>query len=95
MKTKFQLLILVVILAVAVPTTTMAVYDGFDAQPIGRSNLNLVTPTPTAEPYDPETVPVPGPLLEKYEGFFPPAVIRVTDGVYVARGYNRDNPVLI
>ncbi len=47
------------------------------------------------EPYEPETVPVPAPLLEKYEGFFPPAVIQVTDGVYVARGYNRDNPVLI
>jgi hypothetical protein len=27
--------------------------------------------------------------------FFPPKIINVTDGVYVARGYNRDNPVLI
>ncbi len=27
--------------------------------------------------------------------FFPPQIINVTDGVYVARGYNRDNPVLI
>ena len=44
---------------------------------------------------DPAVVPVNPTLLEKYEEFFPPAVIRVTDGVYVARGYNRDNPALI
>jgi hypothetical protein len=34
-------------------------------------------------------------LLGKFLQFFPPAVLRVTDGVYVARGYNRDNPTLI
>ena len=95
MKTKYRLLILLVILALAVPTSTMAVYNGFDAQPISRSTFNLEEPTPTLPPYDPEAVPVPAPLLEKYEGFFPPAVIQVTDGVYVARGFNRDNPVLI
>ena len=76
MKTKFQLLVLVVILALAVTTVYAAAYE-------------------PGAPYEPETVPVPAPLLEKYEGFFPPAVIQVTDGVYVARGYNRDNPVLI
>ena len=95
MKTKFRLLILMIILALAAPTATMAGYDGFNAQPIGQSDLNLAAPTPPVPPYDPETVPVPAPLLEKYEGFFPPTVYRVTDGVYVARGYNRDNPVLI
>jgi len=47
------------------------------------------------DPYDPEEVPVHSTLLDKYEEFFPPEVIRVTDGVYVARGYNRDNPALI
>jgi dipeptidase D len=40
-------------------------------------------------------VPVHPTLLAKYEEFFPPTVITVTDGVYVARGYNRDNPTLI
>jgi alkyl sulfatase BDS1-like metallo-beta-lactamase superfamily hydrolase len=50
---------------------------------------------PEVPPYDPEAVPVNPTLLAKYEEFFPPAVIRVTDGVYVARGYNRDNPTLI
>ncbi len=45
--------------------------------------------------YDPETVPVNPALLKTYTDFFPPAVLEVTDGVYVARGYNRDNPVLI
>jgi alkyl sulfatase BDS1-like metallo-beta-lactamase superfamily hydrolase len=44
---------------------------------------------------DPEAVPVHPVLQEKYEEFSPPAVIQVTDGVYVARGYNRDNPTLI
>ena len=57
--------------------------------------ISVLVPTSTVMAYDPDSVPVPAPLLEKYEGFFPPAVIRVTDGVYVARGFNRDNPVLI
>jgi alkyl sulfatase BDS1-like metallo-beta-lactamase superfamily hydrolase len=48
-----------------------------------------------AAAYEPEAVPVHPVLLEKYEQFFPPEVIRVTEGVYVARGYNRDNPTLI
>lgn len=48
-----------------------------------------------ADGYDPETVPVHPALLEKWEDFFPPAVIEVTEGVYVARGFNRDNPALI
>lgn len=43
----------------------------------------------------PEDVPVHPLLQEKFEQFFPPAVIEVTEGVYVARGYNRDNPTLI
>ena len=49
----------------------------------------------SAGAFDPVEVPV-HPALEKiYEDFSPPAVIKVTKGVYVARGYNRDNPVLI
>jgi alkyl sulfatase BDS1-like metallo-beta-lactamase superfamily hydrolase len=46
-------------------------------------------------PYEPENVPVNPILLEKYEEMFPPEVMQVTDGVWVARGYNRDNPALI
>jgi alkyl sulfatase BDS1-like metallo-beta-lactamase superfamily hydrolase len=82
MKTKFQLLALVVILALAVTTVYAA------------TNEPGATYEPGA-PYEPETVPVHPTLLAKYEEFFPPAVIRVTDGVWVARGYNRDNPTLI
>jgi alkyl sulfatase BDS1-like metallo-beta-lactamase superfamily hydrolase len=51
--------------------------------------------TSTAATFDPPSVPVEPTLLGKFEEFFPPAVITVTDGVYVARGYNRDNPTLI
>ncbi len=50
---------------------------------------------PAAASYEPEAVPVHPTLLAKYEEFFPPAVLNVTDGVWVARGYNRNNPVLI
>ena len=50
---------------------------------------------PPGAPYIPENVPVNPILLEMYEGMFPPEVIQVTDGVWVARGYNRDNPALI
>jgi alkyl sulfatase BDS1-like metallo-beta-lactamase superfamily hydrolase len=50
---------------------------------------------PPTPPYVPEAVPVNPTLLAKYLQFFPPTVIQVTDGVYVARGYNRDNPTLI
>jgi alkyl sulfatase BDS1-like metallo-beta-lactamase superfamily hydrolase len=57
--------------------------------------FSVLIPTSRVAAYDPDTVPVPETLLTKYQQFFPPAVIKVTDGVYVARGYNRDNPVLI
>ncbi|MCU0487654.1 MAG: MBL fold metallo-hydrolase [Anaerolineales bacterium] len=79
MKTKFQLLALVTILALAV-TGVYAAASGPEMAPAT---------------FVPETVPVHPVLLAKYEEFFPPAVIPVTDGVWVARGYNRDNPVLI
>lgn len=85
MKTKFRLLILVIILALGATT----VYAGTDKP----ETVYQVTEEP--EPYEPETVPVNPTLLAKYEEFFPPAVIPVTDGVWVARGYNRDNPTLI
>jgi alkyl sulfatase BDS1-like metallo-beta-lactamase superfamily hydrolase len=50
---------------------------------------------PSATAFEPEKVKV-NPELENYTaGFFPAKILNVTDGVYVARGYNRDNPVLI
>lgn len=57
--------------------------------------LVLSVTSASAHELIPENVPVNPILQEKYEEFFPPAVIQVTDGVYVARGYNRDNPTLI
>jgi alkyl sulfatase BDS1-like metallo-beta-lactamase superfamily hydrolase len=57
--------------------------------------FSVLVLTATVAAYEPEVVPVHPTLLSKYEEFFPPTVIRVTDGVYVARGYNRDNPTLI
>lgn len=57
--------------------------------------LSLLVSTAVAAEYDPPTVPVHPALLAKYQEFFPATVITVTDGVYVARGYNRDNPTLI
>ena len=44
---------------------------------------------------DPEEVPAAPELAELYADFFPAEIFQATDGVYVARGYNRDNPVLI
>lgn len=50
---------------------------------------------PSATAFEPEEVKV-NPELENFTaGFFPAKILNVTDGVYVARGYNRDNPVLI
>jgi alkyl sulfatase BDS1-like metallo-beta-lactamase superfamily hydrolase len=49
----------------------------------------------SAGAFDPAEVKVHPTLQEIYDDFFPPTVIKVTEGVYVARGYNRDNPVLI
>ncbi len=57
--------------------------------------LSVMVSTSVAAPYEPPTVPVHPTLLANYEAFSPPTVITVTDGVYVARGYNRDNPTLI
>ncbi len=48
-----------------------------------------------AAEFEPEVVSVNPQLASLYESFFPPEVLEATDGVYVARGYNRDNPVLI
>jgi len=55
----------------------------------------MVCVSTSATAFEPEKVGV-NPKLENYTaGFFPPTILNVTDGVYVARGYNRDNPVLI
>jgi alkyl sulfatase BDS1-like metallo-beta-lactamase superfamily hydrolase len=48
-----------------------------------------------AAEFSPSEVPVNPAILKTYTDFYPPAVLKVTDGVYVARGYNRDNPALI
>lgn len=44
---------------------------------------------------DPEKVEVAPELEALYVDFFPADIFQAADGVYVARGYNRDNPVLI
>lgn len=48
-----------------------------------------------ATAFEPEVVATNPKLASFTEAFYPPQVLNVTDGVYVARGYNRDNPVLI
>lgn len=55
----------------------------------------MSSPSVFSQGFDPPAVPINPVLKEIYSGFFPPAVIEVTDGIYVARGFNRDNPVLI
>ncbi len=50
------------------------------------------TTLPAFEPLEVEVHPV---LADLYASFTPAEVLTVTDGVYVARGFNRDNPVLI
>ena len=79
MKTKFQLFALVTMLALIGTAGFVAAQE----------------PAAVPAPYEPKAVPVHPTLLKKYEEFFPAAVLKVTDGVWVARGYNQDNPVLI
>jgi alkyl sulfatase BDS1-like metallo-beta-lactamase superfamily hydrolase len=55
----------------------------------------LAATSASAAERTPPSVPIHPTLLEKYEEFSPPAVLEVTEGVYVARGYNRNNPTLI
>jgi len=57
--------------------------------------LSLLVFATAAAGFEPPSVPVHPTLWESYVSFFPSAVLKVTDGVYVARGYNRDNPTLI
>jgi len=45
--------------------------------------------------FDPAVVAVNPQLEQLYHDFSPAQIFYVTGGVYVARGYNRDNPVLI
>lgn len=49
------------------------------------------------EPLDlePESVAVTEELEALYDAFSPAEIFTATEGVYVARGYNRDNPVLV
>jgi alkyl sulfatase BDS1-like metallo-beta-lactamase superfamily hydrolase len=53
-----------------------------------------VTPDHAAA-YTPEGVDVQPTLMTNFKEYFPPKVLPVTEGIWVARGYNRDNPVLI
>jgi alkyl sulfatase BDS1-like metallo-beta-lactamase superfamily hydrolase len=48
-----------------------------------------------AAEFIPPAVPVHPTLWGTYEAFFPAQVLKVTDGVYVAKGFNRNNPTLI
>ena len=75
-----KLICLAVLLSLFAFTSTVAAYE---------------PPDPPGAPYVPENVPVNPILLEQYQEMFPPEVLQVTDGVWVARGYNRDNPALI
>jgi len=57
--------------------------------------VSLVFMSSPAMALDPEKVAVAPELAALYADFFPADIFQATDGVYVARGYNRDNPVLI
>jgi len=59
------------------------------------SIFSLLVLISSATAFDPATVGVHPLLDEMFNDFHPPAVFTAVDGVYVARGYNRDNPVLI
>ena len=49
----------------------------------------------SASAFEPEAVPANPDLVAITETWVPPTVYNVKDGVYVAVGYNQDNPVLI
>jgi len=49
----------------------------------------------SASAFEPEAVGANPDLVALNAGWFPPTVYNVTDGVYVAVGYGRANPVLI
>ena len=57
--------------------------------------FGIATWSSPAAAFEPTEVRVTPELEALYAGFFPAEIFKVTDGVYVARGYNRDNPVLI
>ena len=93
MKTRFRILVLAAILALVVTTAYVAV--AYETESVSSPVNDVPAAVPSPATYEPEAVPVHPALLSTYEAFFPPTVIEVTDGVYVARGYNRDNPTLI
>jgi hypothetical protein len=45
--------------------------------------------------FEPKVVETNPKLANFTAAFFPPHIINVTDGIYLACGYSRDNPVLI
>ena len=49
----------------------------------------------SASAFEPEAVPANTDLVALTESWVPPTLYNVTDGVYVAVGYGRSNPVLI
>jgi alkyl sulfatase BDS1-like metallo-beta-lactamase superfamily hydrolase len=57
--------------------------------------VSVIVMSSPAMALDPEKVPVAPELAALYADFRPADIFQATDGVYVARGYNRDNPVLI
>jgi alkyl sulfatase BDS1-like metallo-beta-lactamase superfamily hydrolase len=85
MRSKLRLLALVLVFSMLAATAGFAAEPGPEAEQAAPESVTR----------DPASVPVHPTLLAKFWQFFPPAVLQVTDGVYVARGYNRDNPTLI
>jgi len=64
-------------------------------KPLLASALASLTLLSPIQAFDPPSVGVHPAIEANYQSFFPAGVFTVTEGVYVARGYNRNNPTLI
>ena len=102
MKKRYYLFMALIIFSLAMTTAcTDSAGDTSPAEDAEEKQLEEKAEKPKTEAdtvdgaLNPEVVPVNPILLERYQAFFPAKVIQVTDGVYVAKGYNRDNPTLI
>lgn len=96
MKNKYWMIITLMILQLSGTISYTASLEDTNAVKLKEpvKNLEKKADNVIAE-LNPKIVPVNPALLEKYESFFPAKIIKVTEGVYVAKGYNRDNPTLI
>lgn len=95
MKTSHWLLIFLVIFSLLGTTACSGPAEKPAPPDEAGQSLEDSQTTALATTLDPQVVGVNPTLFENYESFSPPSVIKVTEGVYVARGYNRDNPALI